>query len=319
MDQARKVLCPDQGDARTIRYGLRLTPRRQLSEYLADAQSGPIIRVTPDEIHISDPLFYHELFVPFNVRRTNAYTRYAQGTGFEDIFAIIHTHEGHKVIRDPVEKLYGKIATHEPLVLGCTKNFRARLDQERDTGKLINLSHACLSLAIDVATTVTFQAPSNYLEEPTFNENLSDIDLYARMIVVPAIQVLASRIPELKEWDEKTRRQTFRTELQEPTMKLQGRASIWKRANFASRIGQLIQQNGIFHVSHTIETIITQLAMDKSQLQKLQDELAQFWAEKPDKVTSWYALRELPYLTACIHEGLRFGRGFHETIATRIP
>lgn len=38
---------------------------------------------------------------------------------------------------------------------------------------------------------------------------------------------------------QKTRRQTFRTELQEPTMKLQGRASIWKRANFASRIGQV--------------------------------------------------------------------------------
>ena len=44
---------------------------------------GPIIRVSPDEIHISDSLFYHEIFVPHNVRRTNAYSRYAQGTGFE--------------------------------------------------------------------------------------------------------------------------------------------------------------------------------------------------------------------------------------------
>lgn len=70
---------------------------------------------------------------------------------FTDIFAIIHTHEGHKLIRDPVEKLYSKIATHEPLVLGCTKNFRKRLDQERETGKLINLSHACLSLAIGMS------------------------------------------------------------------------------------------------------------------------------------------------------------------------
>lgn len=44
---------------------------------------GPIIRVSPEEIHISDPLFYYELFVPSNVRRTNAYYRYARGTGFE--------------------------------------------------------------------------------------------------------------------------------------------------------------------------------------------------------------------------------------------
>ncbi|OQD73544.1 hypothetical protein PENDEC_c014G02714 [Penicillium decumbens] len=174
-----------------------------------------------------------------------------------------------------------------------------------------------------VATTSTFETPSNYIEEPTFNQNLFNIQksglmhvpLFAhlpgplRALVVPAIQCLASRIPELKDWDEKTRRQTFRTELQEPTMKLQGRASIWKRANFASRVGQLIQQNGIFHVSHTIETIITQLALDKSQLHKLRDELATFWHERPERATSWYSLRELPYLTACINEGLRLGAG----------
>ena len=44
---------------------------------------GPIIRVTPDEIHISDGPFYRELFVSVNARKTDAYARYAQGTGFE--------------------------------------------------------------------------------------------------------------------------------------------------------------------------------------------------------------------------------------------
>lgn len=64
-------------------YGKKPTISLQINNLTILRFPGPIIRVSPDEIHISDPLFYHELFVPFNVRRTNAYSRYAQGTGFE--------------------------------------------------------------------------------------------------------------------------------------------------------------------------------------------------------------------------------------------
>ena len=64
---------------------------------------------------------------------------------------MIITHEGHKIIRDPVEKLYTKISSHEPQVRGCVQQFCWRLDQARDSGKPLNLSHACLSLAIGTA------------------------------------------------------------------------------------------------------------------------------------------------------------------------
>ncbi|KAI0103311.1 cytochrome P450 [Nemania sp. FL0031] len=305
-------------------------------------QYGPIVRVSPEEIHISDPLFYHELFVPSNIRKTNAYTRYARGTGFEgellygarprnlinhdtciqlDIFDLIATHEGHKIIRDPVENLYSKISSHEPDIMKCAQNFCERLNQYRDMNKHLNLSHACLSLAIDVATTATLLFPSDYLSEPTFNAKLFDIQksglvhvplfahlpLLARAFTSPFVDFIASFIPELRDWNEKTRRQTFRLELREPAMKLQGRSNVWKRSSIASRIGKLIQQNGIFHVSHTIETVITHLAMNDSQRQSLKDEIELFWKEHPTETSSWFALRQLPYLTACIYKGLRLG------------
>lgn len=132
---------------------------------------GPIIRVSPEEIHISDPLFYYELFVGPGVRRTNAYYRYAQGTGFEgtseiapgakgvnidfwslDIFAIISSHEGHKAIRGPFEALFSKISVHEPQTMACVRSLCDRLDEAKDTDEPINLSHACLSLAIGSVT-----------------------------------------------------------------------------------------------------------------------------------------------------------------------
>ena len=139
--------------------------------------TGPIIRVTLDEIHISDGPFYHELFVSFNARKTDAYARSAQGTGYEgkyivpdpsmhtpqvmkiilmsDIFALLSTHDGHKIIRDPVEKLYSKISTHEPQVMGVVKIFCDRLSREKDMGKPFNISYACRSLSLGMRIRAT--------------------------------------------------------------------------------------------------------------------------------------------------------------------
>lgn len=75
------------------------------------------------------------------------FTAYAD-LGYLDIFDLIATHEGHKTIRDPVEKLFSKIASHEPHILKCAKRFYDRLNEQRDINEPLNLSHACLSLAI---------------------------------------------------------------------------------------------------------------------------------------------------------------------------
>ena len=69
-------------------------------------------------------------------------------TLMSDIFALISTHEMHKIVRDPVEKLYSKISTHEPQVMGVVKIFCDRLNKEKDVGKPVNISYACLSLAL---------------------------------------------------------------------------------------------------------------------------------------------------------------------------
>ena len=49
--------------------------------------------------------------------------------------------------------------------------------------------------------------------------------------------------------------------------------------------------------------------MDVQQRQCLKDELAMFWKDKPGAQSSLSALRRLPYLSACINEGLRLSAG----------
>lgn len=49
--------------------------------------TGPIVRVTPHELHISEPEFYGKLFVTGAVRKSDTYPRFSRGTGFEGIFS----------------------------------------------------------------------------------------------------------------------------------------------------------------------------------------------------------------------------------------
>jgi hypothetical protein len=44
---------------------------------------GPVVCVTPEEIHVVDPAAYQTLFVTGAVRKTEAYPRFSSGTGFE--------------------------------------------------------------------------------------------------------------------------------------------------------------------------------------------------------------------------------------------
>lgn len=74
------------------------------------------------------------------------------------------------------------------------------------------------------------------------------------------------------------------------------------------RLAQLIQQAGAHNVSFTLSTIITHLLLDATKLELLRQELDEAWSsfEKAGTEPTWMEFEKLPYLSACISEGLRY-------------
>jgi hypothetical protein len=50
---------------------------------VSNTETGPIVRVTPSELHIMDPLYFNQVFVTHSVRKSNSYPRSIRGLGFD--------------------------------------------------------------------------------------------------------------------------------------------------------------------------------------------------------------------------------------------
>ncbi|KAL2838171.1 cytochrome P450 [Aspergillus pseudoustus] len=286
---------------------------------------GPIIRITPNELHISDPSCYAKLFVTGAVRKSDSYPGYADGTGFEDYAAMIHTHDDHRSIRAPAQQYFSvsSLGQIEIQVVNCIKTLCQRLEGYRDINKPFNMSYALLALSTDTISTVLYEEPTNALAEPNFNKSwfkmrkqgmgviplLASIPWPARASVIQLLELISSYI---QSWHQssgamlqppKGVKEGFGATDRAETSRKQFGQDIYKRG------AQLVQESGIYHLSHTLHTIITHLALNDDLCQALRNELKTIAEHSPESPSSWQDLQKLPYLDACIKEGLRMATG----------
>ncbi|KAL3447667.1 cytochrome P450 [Aspergillus insuetus] len=279
---------------------------------------GPIIQITPNELHISDPSCYAKLFVTGAVRKSDSFPGYADGTGFEDYAAMIHTHDDHRLIRAPAQQYFSvsSLGQIELEVVNCIRFLCQRLEGYKDMDKPFNMTYALLALSTDAISTALYEKPTNSLAEPNFNKawfkmrkkGMGVIPLLAS-IPWPARFVKITLLPKLVS----TYIQSSGAMLQPPkgvkeafggTNRAEGSRKQFGQGIY-KRGAQLVQESGIYHLSHTLHTIITHLALNDNMCRALRNELETIAEHSPESPLSWQDLQKLPYLDACIKEGLR--------------
>ena len=125
-----------------------------ISSYNKLTSSGPIIRISPHQLHVYDPVFYEELYSQHKVRHKYAYflDRFQlPGSAFGSV-----DHKLHRERRAALNKYLSKqtIKKLEPMLLDMLDKLCGRIEEFREKGEKLDMRIVYQCFSTDVITLV---------------------------------------------------------------------------------------------------------------------------------------------------------------------
>ena len=128
---------------------------------------GPIVRISPWEIHVNDPDWNESFKVSSKVNKYHWYYRFV---GTSDAAFGTADHDLHRIRRKAQQNYFtiDAVSRFDPVLANITAKLVKRLRELKGTKKPANLSNAFRSLATDVVTEFCFHESSNLLDQEDF-------------------------------------------------------------------------------------------------------------------------------------------------------
>lgn len=136
-------------------------------EFTSNFETGPIVRISPWELHVSDPDWNE----PYKVTsRVDKYHWYYRFVGSSDAAFGTSDHDLHRSRRKAQQGYFTQdaVARFDPVLERITSKLCKRVEEFKGTGQPANLSNAFRSLATDVVTEFSFQKSYKLLDDPDF-------------------------------------------------------------------------------------------------------------------------------------------------------
>ncbi|KAL8805262.1 MAG: hypothetical protein Q9200_005494, partial [Gallowayella weberi] len=131
---------------------------------------GPIVRISPYEIHINDPEYIDQVY-PGSTVRTEKYPWAMKMFGLQNGFFITPDHDLHRIRRNAFAHYLSVASLRklEPGIQSVVDTMVRRLHQLKGTGKVINLLDMYGSLTGDIIGQYAFATSYGFLEDPDFS------------------------------------------------------------------------------------------------------------------------------------------------------
>lgn len=132
-------------------------------------KKGPIVRISPHELHIDDPEYYEELMSRNSPR--DKYKYYVDQFGIPGASFSTIDHRMHRLRRQPMNPLFSKqsILRLEPMVQVLVEKLCGRIDEFKQSGQPTPMRLAYQALTTDVVTAYALNKSWNHLDSPDFS------------------------------------------------------------------------------------------------------------------------------------------------------
>ncbi len=131
--------------------------------------SGPIIRISPYELHIDEPDYYEELYSQHKPRNKspfylNQFDLPGSGFGTAD-------HRLHRARRAALNPFFSKqtIARLQPMLTFMIEKLCSRIEEFRKSGQPMPMRQVFMCLTTDVVTLYALNRSWNHLDSPDFS------------------------------------------------------------------------------------------------------------------------------------------------------
>ncbi|KAK4553806.1 hypothetical protein LTR86_008981 [Recurvomyces mirabilis] len=162
---------------------------------------GPIIRINPEEVHISDPEWFDILYAgPGHARNRSVRTN--RGNGSVGSVASSLEHDVHRVRRSSINPYFSKAAINQLgyQVWEAFELLGAKMAERADSGEIVNLGAALGAVTMDVVTRYVYDESWDVLKTPDLGVQWNQVMLegFSQAPLrkhIPAITSIMSSIP----------------------------------------------------------------------------------------------------------------------------
>ena len=143
---------------------------------MVNTSVGPVVRISPDEIHLADPENYEKLY-HIGSKAPSKAPYFYDAFGLKTAAFGTTSNELHRIRRSAISPSFSPKAVLqlEDIVQEKTAKLIARMKYLFDRGKAVDLHHGFRALSVDIITDYSFDDDYKQLESPNFGSDFYEM------------------------------------------------------------------------------------------------------------------------------------------------